>query len=84
MLLMEIMFRRGASPSSRGQKGGVNKNKKSNFADFSKELGLGSVKNGRSISKRAPGPDYRPDSLILMPKIGISFFEITANTKTKN
>ena len=56
-----------------GQKKG-SENKKSNFDDLSKELGLRSVQNGRSISKRAPGPDYRPDSLILRSESDISIF----------
>ena len=55
-------------------------NFESKFADLSKELGLGSVKNGRSISKRAPGPDYRPDSLILRSESDISIFCIRFRT----
>ena len=53
---------------------GGTKNKNPNFVNFSKEFGLRSVKNGRSISKRAPGPDYRPDSLILRSESDISIF----------
>merc|ERR1711873_392230 len=59
-----------------GVRGEGQKHKNQNFADFSKELGLRSVKNGRSISKRAPGPDYRPDSLILRSESDISIFYI--------
>ena len=62
------------APAIADKSTGGQKQKNPNFADLSKELGLGSVKNGRSISKRAPGPDYRADSWSLRSESDISKF----------
>ena len=56
------------------------KNRMSVFDDCSKELGPGTITIGTVLFWSWGFWDYRPDSVILRPKIGITLFENTTKT----